>query len=1520
MKRIVGIFVGAIFSIPVMASDIYIPTEIVGTVLMEHFGDNAATAATAYHEMLTGGAGVTVDGLYRVCVAGGMDIKTTDGKNKCEKFASELMKTASLDFYAVCGDDKGKTGGTEECIEGVFENGWSKLGDGYDLNTGVMQARAFASAYIKHKHNVDTFCSKDYRSGGNDEFIKCTSLDNKNFYEVRFDNVTESSDYDSEKDQKYAICYVYGFDRTPDCDGACDRGCVAKQASDCNVMRELANKLAYDVEFGAKTVLRPTGNTATPMAAHQEIETTACWFKNRASQYTAPDGGTVEDTFAKIDGLNNRHFYGIHSLNTNLHDSVRQYVHTVIPGAVVECNDNTTKIANVNGNMDKDEVLRCTVNGAPIDFVFDDTSEFMKYERRAGESALGCAALGGTYTGKGCINVGEKECMELIANLNRTCPSCSKPVWESENNRCFLPDSDAADKINFGAKIGGLATLTIGSVVLTIFSGGTTGMMTVALIGELIGGVMEITGEIMIGTDAARFLEQTAKCGGTDCGGCAERILSQLHTHVAQSTDYQAIEIEAIDTEMARLLTCLPENSELSEKIMNGILAENEGITGEWSDAQILRAAGGVLGLSSLFMGIGRTAVVSAQRGSGFFRTARALNRYDDIMRARKLATGAKAVKAATNVDVSKMKQIALLDERYLSRIDDVDAYIIQLESQGYRIEQIGARTGIGWKGTKTYRQFAVYKDTDDIEAAQKAFLAAAGDKTDAAYRRTFITNVYTRDMKNNPDSWMNTYDELVTGYLANDADVIAARKNWSRMSDTEKQTFIAQTNDKIRGLITENVPDAEIRIMNGDNVAGASFDPVRLETGADVTIDRYNYSTEESFDNILESLIHENKHFGQDVGKSDLPRWLLADNIMDGNYWMPESRNMLPDELYLWQPVEAEVNNPIRHGTKRKLLNDLDNPTPATSDEEFLAHLEKYGVTDDGSATGTSTIVYEFSDAARLAKSANFDDSYDALKHTIGDPNFGWQKVYIDGVPFRIKQTITTHEWSVTQDILEMESMYSELSWLGEVNVNGKPHMVLTYKSNLAKAKPLLDKRNNGFKKGVWNRVFDYGNDHATHMRDVIGSSSDGWKHAIIDGNNRFLVKKYSSAEEVENVKQILQNSPDEFEVVFLGVDGDNMVLTYKGDVNSAKPVFEKHIAAQSTANKLKKWQDELQVLRDKFYSTVTEAEMDEFSRAHQMYAPSNQSFDDFAKMWDYDIDKMRQGTSTMLPTNKNALNDMYYDLIRQRTALSQKYNNPYIPSAKEQEEWAAFAKAYPDLAENESKMRAIRSFNIADGNYSTVDMKAIQISKEFDAQKAAVKTKEELIDLKAKTINKSADLIQKWDVQPIAEKHREMYLSIIGRNKELKSMAMRFDTLTDSEKATFGQKIMNEVSRQECRGGSCKFNLRSITEDGVDALDNGWYSRRNGINLVKENGLTLDEFISTLAHETSHWFDDLFPNKGALGAQKANLASKIYQNSSTVSYATYRNTLDEQSAFQIGNFVGDGFTSELIRRFGTN
>ena len=123
-------------------------------------------------------------GLYKVCSAAGWDIATPEGKTKCDDFVKALVAESDYKYYEVCGKDKGKSGGTEHCIDNVFDGLLS------GIQVTMLQADGLCKEYAKVKYNDDIECSSQKRAGtinkAND-YVKCTSKLNPTYYEFKFD-------------------------------------------------------------------------------------------------------------------------------------------------------------------------------------------------------------------------------------------------------------------------------------------------------------------------------------------------------------------------------------------------------------------------------------------------------------------------------------------------------------------------------------------------------------------------------------------------------------------------------------------------------------------------------------------------------------------------------------------------------------------------------------------------------------------------------------------------------------------------------------------------------------------------------------------------------------------------------------------------------------------------------------------------------------------------------------------------------------------------------------------------------------------------------------------------------------------------------------------------------------------------------------------------------------------------------------------------------------------------------------
>jgi hypothetical protein len=263
-----------------------------------------------------------------------------------------------------------------------------------------------------------------------------------------------------------------------------------------------------------------------------------------------------------------------------------------------------------------------------------------------------------------------------------------------------------------------------------------------------------------------------------------------------------------------------------------------------------------------------------------------------------------------------------------------MDDFIQQLQKEGYRVEYL--RTFYG------SRQFQIVAETDgvaDINLLQKKFLDNAS-VTDKDARLGAIGYLDYQTAKGNPDSWYNTYNELVTAYLNNDPDIMKAYNNWDNMSEYERYQFIDQTNRKIRRLINEN----PLPVSYTSAPKGASYGINRIGTkakdklskGYEIDFDEYTFRTDQDFKTTLNQVIHENYHYSQDIGKSDTPDWLLdynADNYVNSNGIIGN---------YNVQPIERPALQ-IGRNISKSVIDDFT--TLKTSFEEAKGEL--YNIAD---------------------------------------------------------------------------------------------------------------------------------------------------------------------------------------------------------------------------------------------------------------------------------------------------------------------------------------------------------------------------------------------------------------------------------------------------------------------------------------------------------------------------------------------------------------------------------------------
>lgn len=102
-----------------------------------------------------------------------------------------------------------------------------------------------------------------------------------------------------------------------------------------------------------------------------------------------------------------------------------------------------------------------------------------------------------------------------------------------------------------------------------------------------------------------------------------------------------------------------------------------------------------------------------------------------------------------------------------------------------------------------------------------------------------------------------------------------------------------------------------------------------------------------------------------------------------------------------------------------------------------------------------------------------NINSLYDKLSNTIAMTTNSWNKAVI-GNNFDVIVKETESDWeAVATNLIIEKSLKNRLVMLDVIEQNGKKYMVLTYPARMEKAKMLLQKRVNDYKKGTSPFVF---------------------------------------------------------------------------------------------------------------------------------------------------------------------------------------------------------------------------------------------------------------------------------------------------------------------------------------------------------------------------------------------------------------------------------------------------------------
>ena len=518
--------------------------------------------------------------------------------------AANRNRGTNLNYYSVCLNDKRKSGGTERCVEGVFN--W--------VNVGQLQAVGIAEEYARVHYGDTIKCKNGFVQHLNDDYIQCTSTkpNSKVYYEFQFDDVTESVDNDILADTVHSICSIHGLKD--------------------NVPHNL-QKMATNALFGLgpaliRGVTQPNyyGCETTPNICSSKLNVSARKF-GYTTQYSSSSGlclimerrldrETVDDNLARIAGVDPYVFF--HGIQIQGGQSIVDKLRKVVSDAghrvdSFRCENSTAKIEQTKGiigfaTTSRDDVLRCYLNGStPIDFVFEDFSESWLYKREEGESAIQCIISGGKFAGSKCHGLDMQACIDAGRRLQEEFPGTSGTRWDGTN--CMLVDAQEAKTYDVGVNIG------LGLVGAVDCAAGTHAVGCALFVVEVTGMATELAAGEMINARVDEFLSVGTRCKSRSCALSAIRDLGgkvmTVHDALGDA------EMHAVDQTLAELIEYLePEDL--------GALTGTE----DW--AQIIEQLGGnpddVAGNVMVFMQYaGMIAQFASVGASGLRVTGRAI-------------------------------------------------------------------------------------------------------------------------------------------------------------------------------------------------------------------------------------------------------------------------------------------------------------------------------------------------------------------------------------------------------------------------------------------------------------------------------------------------------------------------------------------------------------------------------------------------------------------------------------------------------------------------------------------------------------------------------------------------------------------------------------------------------------------------------------------------------------------------------------------------------------------------------
>lgn len=778
------LFISPVFAAP-GDNKIVFSAETVETAIQKMVAaENQAGAAATYESQMDGINGeISISGLYAVCNAAGFDIRQSYGFDDCRRFVKFMLDKTSIgggdqcfgEYNGVQTDGKcvGRDGAAIVYAKSCNGGNGTCVRDFSKLQTQTPIGKEFIYKWGESRGlkitcaNYAAETMRGLTSPLGQDYLRCTA--GGRAYEFEFDDLNQNPGDTATESENAAMCKLFGGTPGPN----------DKVWYQCDISRDACNKI---ISF-ATTI------------GHNGMYHGYCRLGKNAQRNNA--------MFLKTAfGIDNKVFYRskIQSRADLVQRQLEEYLRTnpaTRGQSSIRCQPQIKQITDAVGQYANDYYMTCYVGGQQIDFVFDDLTEALDSYATGGAQAMSCIVSGGTYDGKKCRGLEQKQC-EALARANiADCPECKAAKWDFDPRNptvktCLLPSSARATNIQKGVRIAGIVGLSVAGTVVTVATAGTgVGAVAIVLV-EVTGAGLEIGSEIALSRVAQDFMSRSEQCRTASCAETMLRDDLQRISNLASS--FTDVEIAAIDSELARLIELLPDDSPVYKRT----LADNSlGFfdADSWEPEQVIRALGISMQMTGLAAALGTKAVRLTKTSTAFKRGVQnadgvakvSINGkfydawqnyapknegFNDFMKTLHSAAAQTGktidaqldewIKAWTPISEMQLDRVAI--QRYENEISDILERIYGINNRGYLGQQLNAISDSDFEQyISNLRKSGVPQSDIDALSSSRNRLLAERARNDGNYS-TFNPQIskMRNDYTNNLNLIDNEYDKFL--------------------------------------------------------------------------------------------------------------------------------------------------------------------------------------------------------------------------------------------------------------------------------------------------------------------------------------------------------------------------------------------------------------------------------------------------------------------------------------------------------------------------------------------------------------------------------------------------------------------------------------------------------------------------------------------------------------------------------------------------------------------------------------